>query len=901
MEKKKSKKGNPNFLSWIVDPAKGLFSPILKGIPEALVSAVPLPTADFLSAIDPAAIGFTVEVAKKYFNPDIPKSSGELQAWINDIAGTSDLGAGTLLTASTILSAIPFASIGDAVDEVWRVPTFQAIMDMGVEAHLAAYNYGLKNLVIRHFNKQYQALLPEAYRLADMAAKGLMGDETYYGAMAENGLPADWALRYKQAQHIFPDIGTLLALWRRDIIEKSDVDSALNRMGYTPNYVAPILWLKDVIPPLQDLIRMAVREAFGSHTYEEQMPALKSWGAKMGLTNEWVENYWYAHWERIPLREMYSNLWRGYWTEAQFNRMLRIKDVHPDDRKAILDVAYLPPSIREMGYGYDMGVYDRADIVRYRKWGGMSPPDAEKAADSLIRYRVSAEIEAVRREWLWQFANGKIEIEEYMQALLDLDTPEEALQYWYDRGLLQRERFLKPVQDFEGRITSSAEAKWAFKNGVRDETWLRLSLAELDWTPERIDLTVERLKIEVAEVEKKAIKPVREMTVSDLRAAFRYEIIDEVAFRLELEKRNYAAEDIDLITLLELYRRPVPPTEKIPEITYSQLAGLFRRAIIDETEFRVELAERKYTQEDIDRLVADEILKGIVPPPEVTYRDLTVSQIVNMFKAGMTDELTMLLRIEGLGYTSEDAQALATLYTITTPEIVTAKPLTATDIGHLYDMGIYDVGDVINGYEELGYSPENAVNLTVYLQVAINFPDLKAMYSKGWITADVMFSELVSYGLTDERASELVMTAVKAEQPERLAAEKDLTKSEIVKGVKNMVITAEQAVGLLMDLGYDEDEAWYILLINKVVEAGDPQGYYDMKRVVEAYKKMRGMSYVEIPQDVLSLELSVRQQELRIRELEESKAEVEQIAAAKAALSRMKQELTRLLSAKSLH
>jgi len=135
-----------------------------------------------------------------------------------------------------------------------------------------------------------------------------------------------------------------------------------------------------------------------------------------------------------------------------------------------------------------------------------------------------------------------------------------------------------------------------------------------------------------------------------------------------------------------------------------------------------------------------------------------------------------------------------------------------------------------------------------------------------------MYEELLALGLPEERADELMRMTVKVEQPARLRKERDLTKSEILKGAKAGLITPEQAMRLLMDLGYDRDEAMYLLVLNKVVAAGDPEGYWDMRRVVEAYKKARGEKALEIPDELVRLEKRIRELKAKMEELIKSKA-----------------------------
>uniref|UniRef100_A0A6M3XKG6 Uncharacterized protein n=1 Tax=viral metagenome TaxID=1070528 RepID=A0A6M3XKG6_9ZZZZ len=790
MKKQNKKKHNPNFLTFLVDPAKGLLSPLMTAFPTALVNAIPKVVEEMPLAVSAGAIKKATKMAKGLMYPDKPTDLGTFKEQMDKSARDADSLGTTLLVSSTLAAAIPFIQVGDAIDEIWRLPGCSAAIDIGHDIWIAPFRYGTEPYLKRYWQAHYTPLLPEPYRLADMASKNRLPDDMYFNAMAQNGLSEDWAGRWKEAQRIIMEPSVLMALHRRGVLTDKEYKAYMLWNGYNEIEANQMLHLKDVIPPLTDLIRMAVREAFGKHTYEEQKPALVEWGGKMGLTPEWVENYWYAHWERIPLGQAYENLWRGLWTKEDFMRMLRIKDFHPKDIDAIYNVSYRPPSIREMGYGFDVGAYTKEDIVRYRKWGGLSPVDSEKAATALIDYRVSAEREAFRRELMYAYARGSIDMADFKKVLAQLKTSKEAIDLWVERAQLYKERISKPTPVEEGRIVSSSEAKWAFVNGLRDEKWYRQALAELDWEEDRIQLAVDRAN--------------REM------------VVEEVGFR---------------------------------KLTATQIRDLYKFRKLEASAVKTELMKIGYSDEDAVNL--GQILIDVV-------------------------------EAERIG------------------KPVEPRALTVADIGHFYDMGVYSVDDLLAGFENLGYTTEDAVNKTIYTQVAINFPDLKAMYSKGWITADIMYEELVSYGLSPDRASELMMTAVVAEQPVRLASERDLTKSEIVKGVKTGVITAIQGVELLMDLGYDESESWYILVINKVVEAGDPEGYYDMKRAVEAYKKAQGKPYMDIPAEVLTLEKAVREQELKIDTMKKEKREEADIAVEVSALSNMKQALIRILMAKKL-
>lgn len=586
--------------------------------------------------------------------------------------------------------------------------------------------------------------IPEAYRLAMMVTRNQLSFKEYEDAMVDVGLNKKWADSWRKAQYTQPTYGQLAAMLWRGVIKRTEFNDTIRVSGYSPTWLKPLYELTKVIPPLPDLFDMAVKEAFVDGTWEENLALMRPWANKMGLSDEWIDRYAIAHWGRIALREMYSNLWRGYWSKDEFMRMLRIKDVHPDDREAIYNVAFLPPSIREMGYGYDMGVYDLEAITKYRRMGGLSPEDAKLSAQSLVLYRTAAELEAVRREYLWQFAHEKIGEAEFVAALKKLRTPAKAIPLWVERGLQQIIRYKKGTITEEGRLTTASEALWGFKNKLRDEKWLREALVALDWTPERIDLAVEKAKLQMIET---------------------------------------------------------------PE-----------------------------------------------PEPEVTYKKLTLSQIQAMYRRGIITDEDLPNYLIAIGYSAFHADMLREL-TIPEPEpIPEAKRLSRSDIRNFYELRHISREQIVTEYEKLGYMTEDATVLALDTILSVDLPVLKARYRNRWINEEQLIEELWLMDLDIDRAIEIGETIIAKEMPERTMKERDLSASEIIKGVKVGILEAEEAVRLLEKMGYDTLEAWYKLLVNKTIDEPEKQSYWVWRKVVEAWRKASGLSWTEIPDDVIMLD-----------------------------------------------
>lgn len=779
-KKKKLKSSNPNGIlpppiaympdvfEWYTDEELGYWSPIIPHQPDEIIKRGTVKT-DEEGAEEagkytkvPAVVREALKTVKKV---------DELAAhWSNKVtvAGAMDVGAGIVYALTIAGSSLPFIDHGAVIDEVWRIPILSAGMEMARNIHLSPYNLTQRPLIARHLLSKTTPLIPEDYRLALAAAKGILTDDVYTTAMAQRGLDEGWAEMWREENYLYPPLSLMFELSWRGLVSEDDFTEWMQRNNYPSGVIEALSGLRELIPPAPDLITMVVREAFLPEMVIEAPDIFAKYMTMKGYGKEWADRYWTSHFLPIPLTQAYENLWRGLWTKDEFMFALHIQDIHPMWREDIYNVAFNPPSLREMGYGWDTGVYEEADIEKYRRWGGLSPEDAELSARSMVAYRTEAEREAVRREYLYLFVLERIDEKEFRENLKRLITADEAVELWVERGVKQRERKSKPLEPLEYRMTTASEAKWMFVNGLRDEGWYSEKLADLDWDEERINVAVERAKEEMK------------------------------------------------------------PPEVIPE--------------------------------------------------EITYRNLTVAQIKDLYGLEKIKAEEVPSFLEFIGYSPEDAEKLAQVLTYEEKVPPPTRALTRTDIERAYDLGLLEDKDLVDAYVAFGYSRVDAALLALYTKVNVWYPDLKKLYSNGWITENEMYAALLDIGLPKERADVLMMLTVKFEAPARTATERDLTKSEILKGAKKDILTVTQAMSLLQDLGYEEGEAMYLLVLNDVISHDDPESYWEMKRVTEAYKKAMGKPAKIIPDDLLIMEQRVKQMRAEIEKMKEEDATNEELA-----------------------
>lgn len=193
---------------------------------------------------------------------------------------------------------------------------------------------------------------------------------------------------------------------------------------------------------------------------------------------------------------------------------------------------------------------------------------------------------------------------------------------------------------------------------------------------------------------------------------------------------------------------------------------------------------------------------------------------------------------------------------------------TRVDVRRFWDMGTIDEPRLKELYEGMGYHGKDLDDYVLWTKIYVEFPDLIARFKNGWITEDNVRARLAELGMPDARINEVMQTKVKTETPARTTAEKDLTKAEIVKGVKKGVISDVTGSELLQDMGYSENEAWFILEINIAAAAGSPETYPEFKKITQLYRKAQGMIAEIPPQDVIEAGKAMKDAEIALRSAE---------------------------------
>ena len=208
-------------------------------------------------------------------------------------------------------------------------------------------------------------------------------------------------------------------------------------------------------------------------------------------------------------------------------------------------------------------------------------------------------------------------------------------------------------------------------------------------------------------------------------------------------------------------------------------------------------------------------------------KGLTKSEIERAFKTGMFDERKLREELRMMGYTDE---AITTIISIINKEKVEKeRDLSKSDILRAYRDGIITDADAIMYLNRLGYSTEEA-------QILLQLYKPSREAEKRGRTRDLTTSQILQayrYGVIPDRAAAkrmLIQIGYSEEEAELLLKiedtkkqiqkherGRDLSKTDILRALKYRLISPEEAKKMLVEIGYDEDEA-DILIANAIME-----------------------------------------------------------------------------------
>ena len=381
-------------------------------------------------------------------------------------------------------------------------------------------------------NKEFQPFLPDVQSAIKAAFIAPEKADEIREILHKHGIKDEYIDLMFLSNYSLYDPATVQAQYLRGEMTIEKVYERLREMGFTDTRIKEMMTLWNVIPPIPDLIRFAVREAFTPEIaekfgqYEDFPQPVAEWGAKQGLSEEWSKKYWAAHWELPSIQMGYDLLHRGLIKREELELLLRALDIMPFWREKLVQLSYNP--------------FTRVDVRRMHKTGILSEDEVyqsylnigynDEKALKMTQFTLALNAGDDKNLTLSQVTKA------YKKSIITHDEAKDMiLKLKYNDD--QAEFFIAQI-DFDEQLDLQddylAAAQKRYVNNLWDENATRLALTKLNLTGTRIDALITKWK------------PARELdfkvpSKTDLDKFLKNKIITEDAYKMEMYRLGYSA------------------------------------------------------------------------------------------------------------------------------------------------------------------------------------------------------------------------------------------------------------------------------------------------------------------------------------------------------------------------
>lgn len=300
----------------------------------------------------------------------------------------------------------------------------------------------------------------------------------------------------------------------------------------------------------------------------------------------------------------------------------------------------------------------------------------------------------------------------------------------------------------------------------------------------------------------------------DIRRFYDMGVVDDAYLRKIYTSLGYHGADLDAYVLWT----------KI-EVTFPDILTRYKNGWITETEAQSEIAALGMAGDQAKKLWQTKV-KNAQAERTATERDLTKAEIYKAVKTGRLDRDTGTALIAKMGY---DAMESALLLDMNVPldDTEAAKKnrlITKGDIASGLKSGILSEAEALKKLLALNYTPQDAAFL---IQI---------------------------YTYVQEKPT----------TPEKVAKLKQISKADITKAVKDGLITAEEGFGLLLDIGYAEFDANFILAIIPTGESHSVTRASQFIDLVNSYRSKAGRATIALPPSLVKAEDDLRMEQAKL-------------------------------------
>lgn len=505
---------NALLIGELLDPIDGLIAQ-WDGIIRTILDEYAIPLGDKLDKI-PAEL---IEKGRGEFDLFTGEIDAEGVKLSTDLFDLFDTGAGIDPTINSLLNHIlhKYNPIGP-----WILARALPFLMGGLTAGLLKPE---TELLLQAHSKLVPYTLLGIPDLLEAVRREIIDREAFNDSAARQGYGATERNTFLQllTQQVAP--GDLINWFYRGFIDDETLRDRLGKLGYTETDSSKIIQASQLIPPVGDLISMAVREAFSDETaslfrLDEDFPEeLATFAAQQGLSREWSERFWRAHWRLPSAQQGFQMLHREVISETELGVLLKALDIMPRFRDALTEIAHNRLTRVDIRRAFALGILTETEVRQQYKLGGANDENAD------ILTQIAVEISGVN------------------------DEPEAE----------------------EVRALTRGQIEAFYKKGVIDRDRAKSLLLALDYTTAHVNLILNLTDLALEENQRNDVE-------SDITADIKARVITNGEAEISLSSQGFTADEIRRIIAKAsrgLARKESTPSEgKLQELYFNDVITL---------------------------------------------------------------------------------------------------------------------------------------------------------------------------------------------------------------------------------------------------------------------------------------------------------------------------------------
>jgi len=313
--------------------------------------------------------------------------------------------------------------------------------------------------------------------------------ENIFKDLGRADIHPDYQQKYYDAVLTKPASLDLVAYHLRQENNLAGLDKDLSKIGIHPEYFDIYKTLAERIPPVADIISMAVREAFSPAIarkfgqYEDFPEDFGRYAAQQGLSKEWSQRYWAAHWGLPSPQQGFEMLHRGVIDRSDLGLLMKAQDIMPFWRDKMIDIAYRPLTRVDVRRMYAEGILSEKGVFKAYLDAGYSDENAENMTEFTLSYVLSQQSKFTSSDIVKAYSDRMIEASEARSLLRLIGVTSENASYIISTADYKREWKLTDL-----KISATRNL---YKRGQYDENTTRAELLRLNLPSDQVNALLE--------------------------------------------------------------------------------------------------------------------------------------------------------------------------------------------------------------------------------------------------------------------------------------------------------------------------------------------------------------------------------------------------------------------------